>query len=131
VFDIAKGDIVPQGTNWYRSSKRNFGPRLAFSWSPKRFENRTVFRIGAGYYYGPGQTEDQLQPEANDRIGTTISSGSLLAYPFDTAVASQNYNINNPNLQFQPRAYGVGYGIPERILSYTASVQQQLPGNAV
>ena len=43
----------------------------------------------------------------------------------------QTYNINDPNLGFQPRAYGVGYGIPERILSYTASVQQALPGNAL
>jgi hypothetical protein len=131
VFDISKGDIVPKGTNWYQSSKLNFGPRLAFSWAPDRFQNKTVFRIGAGYYFGPGQTEDQLQPEANDRIGTTISSGSLLAYPFDTAVAFSNYNINNPNLQYQPRAYAPGYRIPERVLSYTASVQQQLPGNAV
>ena len=30
----------------------------------------------AGYYYGPGQTEDTLQPSANDRIGQTITSGS-------------------------------------------------------
>jgi hypothetical protein len=131
LFDMTKGDIVPKATDWYKSSKGNFGPRLAFSWAPDRFKNKTVFRIGAGFYYGPGQTEDQLQPEANDRIGTTISSGPLLAYPFDTTQAFATYNVNNPNLQFQPRAYGPGYQIPERILSYTASLQQQLPGNAV
>ena len=88
-------------------------------------------RIGSGFYYGPGQTEDQLQPEANDRIGKTISSGSLLAYPLDTNQIFANYNINDPNLGFQPRAYGIGYRIPERILQYTASVQQELPGNTV
>ena len=114
IFDIAKGDIVA-GTSapWYKSSKKNFGPRLAFSWSPERFKNNTVFRIGGGYYYGPGQTEDQLQPSANDRIGRTITSGPQLVYPFDVSTIFQTYNVNDPNLGFQPRAYGVGYGIPE------------------
>ena len=41
------------------------------------------------------------------------------------------YNINDPNLGFQPRAYGAGYTLPEKVLSYTASIQQELPGNAV
>src|SRR5205807_2513640 len=97
----------------------------------QKLQNKTVLRIGSGYYYGPGQTEDQLQPSANDRIGRTISSGPQLAYPFDTNSIFQTYNINDPDLGYQPRAYGVGYGIPERILSYTASVQQTVPGNAV
>jgi hypothetical protein len=131
VFSIAQGTILPKDPNWYNSSKHNFGPRVAFAWAPKAFANKTVFRIGSGYYYGPGQTEDQLQPEANDRIGTTISSGPLLAYPFDTNQAFNNYDINSPTLGYQPRAYGPGYTIPERILQYTASVQEQLPGNTV
>jgi hypothetical protein len=78
-FDMLTGQIVPKGTNWYHSSTHNFGPRLAFSWAPQAFGGKTVFRIGGGYYYGPGQTEDQLQPEANDRIGKTITSGPQLA----------------------------------------------------
>ncbi len=132
VFDIAQGAIVPKDTrDWYQSSTRNFGPRLALSWAPERLRNKTVFRAGSGIYYGPGQTEDQLQPSANDRIGTTITSGPLLAYPFDTNQAFANYNINSPALGYQPRAYGIGYRLPERILSYTASVQQALPGNTV
>ncbi len=72
-----------------------------------------------------------MQPSANDRISTTVSSGPLLAYPFNTTAAFQNYDINNPNLGFQPRAYYPGYTVPERILSYTASVQQELPFNSV
>ena len=106
-------------------------PAWPSAWAPERFQNKTVFRVGGGYYYGPGQTEDQLQPYANDRIGRTITSGPLLAYPLDVNQIYSSYNINDPNLGFQPRAYGVGYGIPERILEYTASVQQQLPGNTV
>ena len=38
------------------------GPRLSFSWASERLKNKTVLRVGAGYYYGPGQTEDQVQP---------------------------------------------------------------------
>jgi hypothetical protein len=132
IFDISKGNVVAgTDTPWYKSSKKNFGPRLALSWAPERFKNKTIFRVGSGFYYGPGQTEDTLQPSANDRISTTISSGPLLAYPFDGNAAFQNYDINNPSLGFQPRAYYPGYTVPERILSYTASVQQELPGNAV
>jgi hypothetical protein len=132
VFNMLQGTIMPGYTGaWYNSSKHNFGPRLAFSWAPKALGNKTVFRIGSGYYYGPGQTEDQIQPEANDRIGTTISSGPLLAYPLDVNQIYSSYDINSPTLGYQPRAYGPGYGIPERILQYTVSVQQELPGNAV
>ena len=35
------------------------------------------------------------------------------------------YNILDPNLGFQPRAYGSGYTLPEKVLSYTFSVQQR------
>lgn len=131
VFSILQGTILPSASHWYDSSTRNFGPRLAFAWSPKALNNKTAFRVGSGFYYGPGQTEDQLQPEANDRIGTTISSGPLLAYPLNIPQIYSSYDINNPNLGYQPRAYGPGYHIPERILQYTASVEQQLPGNTV
>src|SRR3954454_10098270 len=132
VFDMLRGDIVPRSTaDWYGSSTKNFAPRLGFTWSPMASNNKTVLRAGAGYFYGPGQTEDQLQPEANDRIGTTISSGPLLAYPLNVPAVYANYNINSPTLGYQPRAYGPGYHIPERVLSYTFSVQQELPGNMV
>ena len=133
VFDIAKGDIVAgSSAAWYKSSKKNFGPRLAFSWSPERFKNKTVFRIGAGYYYGPGQTEDQLQPSANDRIGRTITSGALLAYPFDVQQIFATYNINDPNLGYQPRAYGIGYRHSRAHSARTPlRCSRSFPGNAV
>jgi hypothetical protein len=131
VFNTVSGQIDPSSKPWYATSPFNFGPRLALSWAPRRFGNKTVFRVGSGYYYGPGQTEDQLQPAESDRISTTVSSGPLLAYPLDTAAIAAGYDITNPKLGYQPRAYAPGYRIPERVLSYTASVQQQLPANAV
>lgn len=128
IFDIAQGNIIPRDSrDWYGSSTTNLGPRIGLSWAPEAFANHTVFRVGGGYYYGPGQTEDQLQPEANDRIGRTITSGSALRYPLDIPSVYANYDINSPTLGYQPRAYGAGYHIPERILSYTASVQQEIP----
>jgi hypothetical protein len=132
LFDIPTGKLIPNYTgDWYHMSKKSFGPRLAFSWSPEKFKNATVFRVGGGYYYGPGQGEDQVQPAVNDRINRTLTSGPLLTYPLNPQDIFSNYNINDPNLQFQPRAYAPGYTIPEQILQYSASVQQQLPSNTV
>ncbi len=123
------GQILPPNTPFYKSSKKNFAPRLAFTWAPSKLNNRTVLRFGAGYYFGPGQTEDQIQPIESDRVSTTLPAGST--YPIDPAAIIAGYDINSPTLRFQPRAYLSGYALPERILSYTASVQQQLPGNAL
>ncbi len=127
-FDTEKGVLLPAGTPFYRSSKTNFGPRLAFTWSPEKLKGRTLFRIGSGYYYGPGQTEDQIQPIETDRPSRAFTNAQ---FPIDTKAVIAGYNINDPNLGFQPRVYANGYTLPEKILSYTFSVQQQLPSNAV
>src|SRR5215831_29428 len=129
-FDVPTGTLIPNYTgDWYTMKKTNFGPRLGFSWSPEKMA-KTVFRIGTGYYYGPGLAEGQTQPAQNDRINRTITSGSLLAFPADIPTIL-SAGVNDPNLQFQPRAFLPGYQIPEKILQYSASVQQQLPGNAL
>jgi hypothetical protein len=128
-FNIVTGQIDPSDTPYYESSKLNFAPRLGFAYAPSRFKGDTVLRIGAGYFYGPGQPEDTIQPLESDRMSRTLSSN--IAFPFDTGSIIANYNINDPNLGFQPRAYAPGYKIPERILSYTASLQQRLPGQTV
>lgn len=112
---------------WYQSSTLNFGPRLAFSWAPERLQNKTVLRIGAGYYYGPGQTEDQVQPIDSDRVSLTLTN---TAFPVDSRALIAAVDPSRLT-GFTPRAYAPGYRIPEKILSYTASLQQQLPGGAV
>lgn len=127
-FDTVNGGILPSNTPFYKSSKLNFGPRLAFAWSPAALKNKTVFRIGAGFYYGPGQTEDQIQPIESDRVSRTLRN---VAYPIVPAEVIAGYDINDPNLGYQPRAYAPGYTLPERILSYTASLQQEMPGGGV
>jgi len=131
LWNAETGQIMPNTTPWYNSKKTNFGPRLAFSWAPEHFNNKTVFRIGAGYYYGPGQTEDQVQPIDSDRASVTLSGANTPAFPIIPSQVLGGFDPNHLS-GYQPRGYAVtGYWIPERILSYTASIQQQLPSNTV
>ncbi len=128
-FDMNAGMIVPKYTgDWFASSKANFGPRLGLTWQPKLFKDHTVIRAGAGVFFGPGQTEDQIQPEANDRVQRTFTSGKVYPIIPQTDVY-QGYDINSTTLGYQPRAYSPNYKVPERITSYSMSVQQELPGN--
>ena len=133
LFDITTGQIRPSSETAYKSNKNNFGPRVAVTYSPNIDGDgffaggRTVVRGGFGIYYGPGQTEDQIQPIESDRISSTISSGSLLAFPANIPAIVDNFNSNPLNRQFQPRAYANDYSIPERVYQYTVSLQQQLP----
>ncbi len=130
-FDVPTGKLIPNFTgDWYTMKKTNFGPRIGLSWAPRQLSGKTVARVGAGYYYGPGLAEGQTQPAQNDRINRTITSGPLLTFPADSQAILAG-GINDPNLQFQPRAYLPGYRIPEKILQYSASVEQQLPAGAV
>ena len=83
---------------------------------------------GSGIYYGPGSDRGSdpadrkrsRQPDDQLRIPTCVSVEYALRH-------LRGYDINSPSLGFQPRAYAPGYRVPERILSYTFSVQQQLP----
>ena len=137
LFDINTGQLRDPTEAAFRTSKENFGPRVAMTWSPNSAGTgffaggRSVLRAGFGIYYGPGQTEDQIQPIESDRIQTTITSGSLLAFPANTQAIVQNF-INNPtNRSYQPRAYSGDYLVPESVYQYSASFQQELPGRLV
>lgn len=134
-FDIPSGTIVPKYSgNWFHSNLNNFGPRIAMVYAPAAFNNKMVIRAGVGTYYGPGQTEDQIQPEANDRVTKTFSNTGGVAtsgaiYPINPATdVYATYNVNSPTLGYQPRAYAPTYKVPERVTTYTASIQQELPG---
>jgi hypothetical protein len=85
-----------------------------------------VVRAGAGYYFGPGQGEDLIQPIESDRVSTSLSG----RYPIDPLPIIKNFNINTAT-GIGVRAYAPGYRVPEKILSYTASVQQSLPFGSV
>src|SRR5215468_740291 len=124
-IDTVTGQVTPGNADPYRAEKLDFDPRLAFTWAPRALQNKTVLRIGAGYYRGPGQSEDQIQPLLNDVVNQTLSSG--VAYPINRQALINTFNPNDPNALWQPRVYAHGYTIPENVLSYSASVQQALP----
>lgn len=129
IFDPNTGTLQnPAQTNFYRALKTNFAPRFGLTWSPERFNGKTVFRLGGGLFYGPGQFEDLIQPIESDvfRSTTTIAGG------LTTATAAAVASTANPVSGFTPRAYDVrGYRVPERVGQYGFTVQQELPGNTV
>jgi hypothetical protein len=129
-FDIVTGVLRDPSGDPFHSSKSNFAPRVALTWSPNPTGTgffsggKTVLRGGFGIYYGPGQTEDQIQPIESNRISSTLSGG---AFPQDLVAIAALFTSNPNNRQYQPRAYAPEYTIPEKIYQYGFSVQQELP----
>jgi hypothetical protein len=140
LFNITNGTLRPPTEDAFQSSKTNFGPRISMTWSPKPNGSgffgggRTLLRGGFGLFYGPGQTEDQIQPIESDRVSSTFTSnpifpgGPALAFPLDTTAAVAFFNNPaNVNIRsYQPRAYSPDYKIPEKVYQYTFSMQQEL-----
>jgi hypothetical protein len=145
LFDITNGTLRPPTESAFKSSKTNFGPRISLTWSPSPNGDgffgggRTVLRGGFGIFYGPGQTEDQIQPIESDRISSTFTSnpifsgGPPLAFPLDSNAAVAFFtNPSNVNIRsYQPRAYSPDYKIPEKVYQYTFSFQQELTKDTV
>jgi Carboxypeptidase regulatory-like domain len=133
IFDIDRGVILSSNLDAFKTRKTNFAPRLSVAWSPYQSGSgffgggKTVIRAGFGINYGPGQTEDQIQPIESDRVNSTLSNVSN-AFPANIPAIVANFNANPNNRSYQPRAYDrANYEVPERIYSYTVSVQQELP----
>ena len=124
LFDIINGVLRDPSQDPLHSSKNNFGPRIGLTWSPnpagKGFFSggNTVLRGGFGVFYGPGQTEDQIQPIESNRISSTLSN---VTYPQDPAVIAASFLTNPSNRQYQPRAYAPEYTIPEKVYQYSVS----------
>ena len=145
LFDITNGTLRPPTEAAFKSSKANFGPRISMTWSPSPNGDgffgggRTVLRGGFGIFYGPGQTEDQIQPIESDRISSTFTSdpiftgGPRLAFPLSSSAATAFFtNPANVNTRsYQPRAYSPDYEIPEKVYQYTFSIQQELAADTV
>lgn len=129
LFDIITGQLRDSSQDPLHSSKTNFGPRIGLTWSPNAGKGffsggNTVLRGGFGIYYGPGQTEDQIQPIESNRISSTLSN---VTFPQDPNVIAAAFLSNPNNRQYQPRAYAPEYTIPEKVYQYSFSVQQVLP----
>jgi hypothetical protein len=129
IFNPTTGVIDPSDRAFTVNNKAALAPRLGMTWGPRAA--KTVFRGGFGIFFGPGQVEDQLQPIESDRVSSTLTSGNLLVFdPNQADVINsirQNFAANPNNRNYQPRAYQIDYKVPEKIYSYTFSVQQELP----
>lgn len=123
-FDINTGKLLPAANAFYKSSKSNIGPRIGLSYSPAL---STVIRGGFGIFYGPGQTEDLLQPIESDIINTVFSG----TFPINIDAVRTNFANNVNNRQYAPRAYSPDYNVPERVYQYSLSMQQEVPGGFV
>jgi hypothetical protein len=134
-FDTTNGVIKPSTPdNNPLKGNHTFGPRLAVTWSPSPSGSgffgggKTVLRGGFGVFYGVGQVEDQIQPTESDRIASTVSNSAFDPNIAAFVTATRLAFIANPNNRvYQPRAYASEYRIPEEVISYTASWQQELP----
>jgi len=133
-FNILDGTLRNPSEDPYKTSGTNFGPRVALTWSPNQGGHgffgggKSVIRGGVGIFYGPGQTEDQIQPIESNRISSTLNGGS---YPQDPATIAALFISNPANRQYQPRAYAPDYTIPEKVYQYSASFQQELPSKLI
>jgi hypothetical protein len=123
-FDINSGTLLPTDHPFYPSNKNNFGPRLGLSYSPT---SSTALRGGFGIFYGPGQTEDLLQPIESDLINTVFTG----SFPINVETVRNNFINSANNRQFAPRAYAADYRVPERVYQHSLSVQQEMPGKIV
>src|SRR5262249_16049083 len=119
-FDINTGKLLAPDHTFYESVKTNFGPRVGLSYAPTL---KMAIRSGFGIFYGPGHTEDLLQPIESDLINTVVNGGT---FPIDVTAVRTNFINNASNRSFTPRAYSPDYSVPERIYQYNASVQYEL-----
>src|SRR5262249_21019111 len=133
LFDVDKGVILPSNLDAFKTSKTSFAPRLSVAWSPYQSGSgyfgggKTVIRAGFGINYGPGPTEDPIQPIECDRIKSAWRTGRKL-FPSVILAIGIGYSATPSNRSYEPRAsQRANYEAPERIYSYMVSVQQDLP----
>jgi hypothetical protein len=81
------GGYCPYGNQNGTPDFTNFAPRLGIAWAPEKLKGNTVFRMGAGIYYGDGQVGNQLAFTYNggDRFNLTQATNPGLAWPVNLA----------------------------------------------
>ncbi len=117
------GGFCAPNASFYNPDPTDFGPRVALTWAPKMFHDKTVIRTGYGLYYGEAQLGDLTGPMNNVTSRVTLTSAQIpaLSYPVDPFVALGQSIGNTPRALFRNRKN-------QRIGQWGFSVQQQLPG---
>lgn len=127
VFDMYEcRGFCPHGTPWYFRDANNFDPRVGVAWAPKALGGKTVFRMGAGVYHGPGQIDDQNASLDNmsDNYSLTAAEAPGLSYPVAPFLGlAREVGITPRSLQRDRRdLYSAQWGF---------SIQQQLPASFI
>jgi hypothetical protein len=116
-FFVEDNAYASDPNNFYNPDYNNFAPRVSavYQMAPK-----TVVRGGYGWFYGPGQLEDRIQPIENyiQRSRVTAADVASLSYPVSNAdylnvLSIRGYTHNRPD------EYSIQYG---------TSLSQELPG---
>jgi hypothetical protein len=119
-FFVEENAFAPDGSGFYDSDRNNVSPRLAAAY---QLNAKTVLRAGFGYFYGPGQFEDRIQPIENyitrNRVQASDVPNNGLAYPVDPAQLRNLLSIRGYTHHY-PAEYNIQYGV---------SVQRELPGD--
>lgn len=118
-FFVEENQFGTDPNSFYNPDKNNVAPRVSAAW---QLNEKTVARAGFGYYYGPGQFEDRIQPIENyitrNRVQASDVPSNGLAYPVDPAVLRSLLSIRGYTHEY-PAEYNIQYGV---------SVQRELPG---
>jgi len=123
VFDLERcAGFCPPGTPWYFPDKNNWAPRVGLGWAPRALSGKTVFRLGYGIFYGPGQIDDVNA--AIDSIPETYTLSSsdqpLLSFPAAQYLGqAKSTGVSARALQRDRRD---GYS-----QQWTFAIQQELP----
>ncbi len=126
-FDLATcGGFCPVGSAFGFPQKTNIEPRLAFAWSPKALNGKTVIRAGSGFYKGQGQLGDLNAPSDNYTQRLSLSSVSFpgLSFPADSFYAAA------ANQAVTPRALGRNRQDPT-VIQWGLQIQTALPAGFV
>ncbi len=116
--------FLPTNHPFYQS-RMNFDPRVGLS-----FRRIRKLRFAAVSVSSTDRDRRKicLQPIESDLINTVVNGGT---YPIDVSAVRASFISNPLNRSFGPRAYDPNYTVPERIYTYNASVQRELPGHIV
>ena len=121
-FFVEENEFGTDADNFYDPDRNNFAPRLAASFTP--WGPKTVLRGGFGLYYGPGQSEDRIQPIENAIERRQASAGDVpnngLQYPVPPQSLVNQVSIRGYTHQ-RPDEYKMQYGF---------NVQREIPASS-
>jgi hypothetical protein len=123
VLDLYRcGGFCPPGTPWYFPDRNNFAPRLGLAWAPDALGGGTVFRMGYGLFYGPGQLDDVNAALDSIPESFSLSQRDQPSLSFPAAGFASQARSSGAAPRSLQRDRRDGYS-----QQWTFSVQQKLP----